>query len=216
MQAMRRCCIAILLAVGMLLSACATGNINERDYFPGNSPYYSFGIAQSKENFANVKIAQVAKGLYSDHRTWGRFGAGIAPGTVIMLQGYFPFSVRWELKDGRQFILENIDVRSIMKDYFREKSNDIALPWQKEGRPQNSDDYDPALVYEIQDDSLRIKWLITEIKTPIERRYSPSGARLPWDLDRQQYLIKEIKGSPTQGIDFSQDQEFRKNINRMP
>ena len=206
--------LSLLLVCVLFLGACASGPIKERDYLPGNSSFYSFGVAQSKENFANVKRAQVAKGLYADQRTWGRFGPGTAPGTVIMLQGYFPFSVRWELKDGRQFILENIDVRGIMKEYF--KTNDITLPWQKEGRPKHhTGDAYPALVYEVKDDSLRIKWLISTNLTPVDKRILPSGAATKWDWNDHEYLVKEIKGKPTQGIDFDQDQEFRKNINRI-
>lgn len=200
----------------LLVVACAGGGqLRERDYFPGNSPYYSFGVAQSAENFANVKRAQSALGLNADDRAWGDSGPGVAPGVVSMAQSYFPFSMRWELKDGRQFILENIDVRSIMKEYFKDKNNDITLPWQKEGRQRDRWEYDPALVYEIKDNVLRLKWLITDIKTPSDQRFLPSGATTKWDLDRKEYFVKEIKGNPTQGVDFNQKWEFRKNINRI-
>jgi hypothetical protein len=205
----------LLILVVFALSACSTTRGNgDRDYFPGNSPYYSFGTAQSKENFANVKRAESAVGIYSDQRSWGWFDAGIAPGNILMIQYYFPFSVRWELKDGRQFILENIDVRSIMKEYFKDKGNDITLPWQREGRQRDRWDYDPALVYEVKDDTVRLKWLITEIKTPPSQRFLSSGAITKWDLDRKEYLVKEIKGKPTLGIDFNQKWESRNNINR--
>jgi hypothetical protein len=204
-----------LLWLAVVFTACSgTGALREPDYFPGNSPYYSFGVAQSKENFVNVRRAQSAIGLYANDRAWGDSGPGIAPGTVSMVQTYFPFSMRWELKDGRQFILENIDVRSIMKEYFKDKSNDITLPWQREGRQRDRWDYDPALVYEVKDDTVRLKWLITDIKTPPSQRFLPSGATTKWDLDRKEYLVKEIKGKPTQGIDFDQKWEFRKSINR--
>ena len=203
----------LLCLSAVVIAGCSgTGALEERDYFPGNSPYYSFGVAQSKENYANVSKAQIAKGLYADQRTWGRFGPGLAPGTVIMLQGYFPFSMRWELKDGRQFILENIDVRSIMKTFFKDSKNDITLPWQRDGRIKGEWDFYPSLVYEVKDDVVRLKWLMTILKTLPEDRIVRKG--LLWDFEYEQHLVKEIKGIPVKGIDFSQDQEFRKNINR--
>ncbi len=204
--------LSFLLVCVLFLGACASGPIKERDYLPGNSPFYSFGVAQSKENFANVRRAESAVGIYSDQRSWGWFEAGTAPGNISMVQSYFPFSVRWELKDGRQFILENVDVRGIMKEYF--KTNDITLPWQKEGRKRDRWEYDPALVYEVKDDHLRLKWLITDIVTPPEKRFLENGATTKWDLVRTEYLVAEIKGKPIQGIDFNQKWEFRKNINR--
>lgn len=120
--------------------------------------------------------------------------------------------MRWELKDGRQFILENIDVRSIMKEYFKDKTNDITLPWKREGRLKDEWDFDPSLVYEVKDDVVRLKWLLTILKTPPEKRIVRKG--LLWEFEYQQYLVKEIKGIPTQGINFEEKWEFRKNINR--
>lgn len=35
------------------------------DYFPGGDRWYSWGPAQSKENFANVERAQWATGMYT-------------------------------------------------------------------------------------------------------------------------------------------------------
>ena len=202
-----------LLWLAMVLTACSgTGALRERDFFLGNSPYYSFGTAQSKENFANVKRAESAVGIYSDQRSWGWFDAGIAPGNISMIQYYFPFSVRWELKNGRQFILENIDTRSIMKEYFKDKSNDIALPWQREGRVKSEWDFYPSLVYEVKDDVVRLKWLLTILKTPPENRIVRKG--LLWDFEYEQHLVTEIKGNPVKDIDFNEKWEFRKNINR--
>jgi hypothetical protein len=89
------------------------------------------------------------------------------------------------------------------------------LPWQREGRPKyHTGDAYPALVYEVKDDSVRIKWLIEFNRTPIEKRILPSGAAIKPDIEYEQHLVTEIKGKPTQGIDFDDDQEFRKDINR--
>ena len=194
---------AFLCAVLLLLGACAGGGqVRERDYFPGNSPYYNLGISQSKENFANVKRAEVSEGFYQNKRNWGWFEAGRALGTVGMLTYYLPLSFRWELKDGRQFIIEDIDVRAIMKEYFKDKSNDITLPWQREGRQQTNGDYDPSLTYEVVNDSIRLKWLIAVNMTPVNMRRLPSGATAPLKLTYEEYLVTEIKGKPVQGLDF--------------
>jgi hypothetical protein len=196
-----------LVALGLVLAAYVGAAADEgmpgRDRFPGGSPTYSFGVAQSPENFANVRYAEVAEGLYPGERYWGRFGPGVAPGTQAALTRYFPFSVRWELKDGRQFLLENIDVRAIMREYFRDPRNHLVLPWQREGRPRAAvGDMDPALVYEVKDDVLRLKWLLTINRTPVGQRLLPTGEAAPWDLVYEEHLVKEIPGVPVQGIDF--------------
>ncbi|MFA5549969.1 MAG: hypothetical protein WDA10_15615 [Porticoccaceae bacterium] len=206
--------LAVLGLVGALAACVGSGLGHERDYFPGGSPYYSFGKSQSAENFANVKRAQTALGIYANERMWIDTKPGIAPARVAMIQYYFPFSVRWELKDGRQFLLENIDVRTIMREHFRDPKNDLVLPWQREGRPQSFGDMDPSLVYEIRDDVVRLKWLLMVNRTPVDQRILPSGATARWDVVREEYLVKEIPGKPVQGIDFEQEWELRPGINR--
>src|SRR5690606_1074423 len=59
----------VLGLVGALAACAGSGLRHERDYFPGGSPYYSFGKSQSAENFANVKRAQTAWGIYANERT---------------------------------------------------------------------------------------------------------------------------------------------------
>jgi hypothetical protein len=207
-----------LATLGLLLTlaACASGPSRQGpDHLLGGSPYYSFGVAQSKENFANVRRAQSALGMYADDRLWADSGPGIAPARVSMVQYYFPFSMRWELKDGRQFLLENIDVRSIMQEYFKDPRNERLLQWQREGRPRDPNgDFYPSVVYEVKDDVLRLKWLLTINRTPVDQRILTSGAATPWDLAREEYLVTEIKGRWVQGIDFNQQWEVRKGINR--
>ncbi|WP_234266826.1 hypothetical protein [Hydrogenophaga sp. NFH-34] len=202
------------LLLPLLLTACASGKaFQERDYFPGGSPYYSFGIAQSKENFENLKRVQSAYGIYPDERSWADFKPGYALGTVSMVQWYFPFSIRWELKDGRQFILESIDVRPIMKEYF--KNHDIKLQWQRESRPKaEMGDYNPSLAYEVKDNFVRIKWVITLNHTPPDKRSYASGNRGFWQFEEEEHLVTEIPGQPTSGIDFDQKREVGRNINR--
>lgn len=197
-----------ILCLALWLSACASaggsasGQPQGRDYFPGGVQYYSYGVSQSKENFANVERAQSYYGLYTKQRTWADIKPARAPGSINMLQIYYPLDVRWKLKDGREFMLEKIDIRAIMREYF--KTNDIQMPWQKEGRPQHlSGDGDPSLVHEVNDDTVIIKWLVTTNHTPVQDRFPKTKGIPPrWKFTDEEFIVTTIKGVPTSGIDF--------------
>jgi len=127
--------LSLLLGI-WLLAACASTdtprNARGLHYLPGNAKSYSLGIGQSDENFAQILDAQWTYGRYSTTRFWN----GISPGrnasaTDLGYQVYYPMSFRWKLKDGREYMLENVNVAAIMQDYF--KTHDIRLPWQKRG-----------------------------------------------------------------------------------
>lgn len=196
-----------LLSLALLLGACSfvPGNARGGDYLPGGVQFYSAGSAQNKEYFTqNVNRVQYDYSIFSNQRTWGDSGTTIAPSTLNMLQTYYPLHVRWELKDGRQFIAENIDVRSLMREYF--KAHDIQMQWQREGRARAEGDYDPSLVYEIRDDEVIVKWLLSVNRTPLSRR----AKELP-KIEYQQYPVGTIKGKPTAGIDFEKRWEFNRN-----
>ncbi|MFA9263234.1 MAG: hypothetical protein ACEQSB_08000, partial [Undibacterium sp.] len=114
-----------LITTWLVLSGCAAGsgkNLGSsstllgqsRDYFPGGTGFYNYGQSQSKENFANVERAQSSYRMNAKERVWANITPNSRPfGNVIGLQAYYPLDVRWKLKDGREFILENIDVRAI-------------------------------------------------------------------------------------------------------
>jgi hypothetical protein len=122
-----------------------------------------------------------------------------------MLRVYYPLHVRWELKDGRQFILENIDVAAIMREYF--KTHLLELPHQRDHRQRAEGDSDPSLVHEVRDDTLIIKWLIRINNTPLnERRISPPR------MTYEEFPVIELKGRSTAGIDFETRWEFNKVI----
>lgn len=126
---------------------------------------------------------------------------------MIGLQAYYPLHVRWKLKDGREFMLENIDIRAIMRDYF--KTHDIQLQWQREGRPKaKSGDYGPLLAREVKDDTVRIKWVITTNHTPVNQRFTSSGAATRWVTTDEEHLVTTLQGVPTSGIDFNKQWEF--------
>lgn len=190
------------LALILWLAACTTlPQSQERDYFPGGTPFYSYGVSQSKENFANVERAQSDYSLYRDSRHWVDIKPRVSPSEFNLLQAYYPLHVRWQLKDGRQFIAENIDVRVIMREYF--KTYDIKMPWQKEGRSMaKSGDGYPSLVHEIKDDTVILKWFITTNRTPVNERFTPSGAATRWRFTDEEFIVTAIKGTPTSGINF--------------
>lgn len=180
-----------------------------RDYFPGGSQFYSYGVVQSKENFANVERAQSDYTMFVTERTWSDDKVVRAPGHLNMLQAYYPLHVRWKLKDGREFILENIDIRSIMREYFR--THDIQLQWQREGRPRaRSGDYDPSLVHEVKDDTVIIKWFLRINNTPVSERFDATGQVTRWKISDEEFIVTTLKGNPTSGIDFEKKWEFKK------
>lgn len=201
--------VFLLIALG--LGACASAPLVPKsgvNSFPGGWPFYSYGVSQSKENFANVERAQSAYPLYTGERTW----VEIKPGRgayIFMLQAYFPLHIRWQLKDGRQFIAENIDVRAAMREYF--KMHEIALQHQREGRAWHPvGDSDPSFVHEVKNDEVNLKWLITINKTPIKDRLQPNGAANRWTFEYEEYVVATIKGTPTTGIDFDKRTELKK------
>jgi len=171
-QHLRHLCA--VLALGVILAGCAANyplpvrgdeNIFRRsvqtDIFPGNHPFYSMGPFQKKENFENVERAQWNRGIGREAKVWSDLVVSTsAIGNLGNLQSYRPLDVRWKLKDGREFILENIDVRSLSNDYLRR--NPIQLQWQRENRPRAVyGDFSPTLSFEVKDDSLLLKWVIT-------------------------------------------------------
>ena len=217
----QRWLLALLVPVALLLGACAEnfplpvrGNESilttpvQRDYFPGGVATYDSGVGQSKENYENIDQAQSHFGYIHEYRAWVRITPGRATATVGGHVAYPPLDVRWKLKDGREFILENIDVRAIMQEYF--KTNTLQLQWQHEGRPRaESGDYGPLLVHEVKDDTVRIKWVIITNRTPVNERFTSKGAATKWDITRDEHVVTTLKGNPTSGIDFKTTWEFK-------
>ena len=161
-------------------------------------------------DFANVERAQSTYEIATKQRVWKNTEAGGRPSaTMLGLQSYLPLHVRWKLKDGREFILENIDIRRIMQEYF--KTHEIKLQWQIENRAQDRvGDFSPMLSFEVKDEFVLIKWVITINKTPVSQRLTVSGAATRWDTFDQYYPVTTIPGKPTSNIDFSKQFEFFK------
>lgn len=202
--------------VGLTLSllACASGRggsaAQGRDYFPGGSPDYAWGLSQKRDDFAQVEKAQSYYGLYAKVRSWQYITTSSrASATIIGLQAYYPLHVRWKLKDGREFMLENIDIRAIMREYF--KTHDIQLQWQREGRPKDKiGDSGPLLTHEVKDDTVRIKWVVYINRTPVDQRLTAKGAATKWDIAHEEHLVATLQGVPARGIDFNNWYEIRK------
>lgn len=183
-----------LVAVALCLAACANTPI-VRGYLPGDVLFYSAGSMQDAEYFAkSVKRAQSSYPFYS-RRLWEDASAAPAPAMRQLLREYYPLSVRWELNDGRQFIAENIDISGIMRDYLA--THDLKMQWQAEGRKRVEGDFDPALVYEVREDEVLLKWLVRYNELSPEQR----GKELP-RIGNVQYLVATVKGAPATGIDF--------------
>jgi hypothetical protein len=66
------------------------------------------------------------------------------------------------------------------------------------------------LSFEVKDEFVLIKWIITINRTPVSERLTVSGAATRWDTYDQHYLVTTISGKPTSGIDFSKRFEFSK------
>jgi hypothetical protein len=170
---------------------------------------YSFGLSQKSEDLVNVEIAQSYYGLWSGVRNWTRITPGrLASANRMGLQAYYPLHVRWKLKDGREFIAENIDVAAIIRESVKTRS--LQLQWQREGRPRDKvGDFGPLLTHEVKDDTVILKWVITINRTPVNERLTPTGAATKWDTYDEEHEVAIIKGKPTSGIDFSKTYERR-------
>jgi hypothetical protein len=168
------------------------------------------GPFQKRENFANVERAQWNRALSSSERVWGDISPSIsAIGNLGNMQNYLKFDIRWKLKDGREFIVENIDVRGISNEYLMK--NPIQLQWQRENRVRDGvGDYDPLLSFEVKDDSVLLKWVIRINKTPVNQRLTSTGAANKWDVQSEEIVMTTLKGIPTSGIDFNKTYEPRK------
>ena len=196
------------LLVGLM--ACATnGDVPGSNSFPGGYQRYDFGHAQPATTFGNIEIAQYAYVLNAREYGWSRvvpYYSSPSP-NIGGLTTYYPLSVRWRLKDGREFILDRADLRPFMATYF--KTNRIDLPWQKENRQEYPvGDPSPALGFEIQEDAVIVKWTIRTNQTPPNERLTPTGAATKWRITNEQFIVTRIAGVPTQGIDFSKQWVF--------
>lgn len=206
-----------IVLLALWLSACASvnagssGKTHGRDYFPGGVPFYSYGVSQSKENFANVERAQSDYTLYAGPRHWIDITPRRSPSEFNLLQSYSRLHVRWKLKNGKEFVLEDVDMRPIMRDYF--KTNDIQMPWQKENRPKaDVGDLYPSLVHEVKDDTVIIKWMVRANETPVQDRF-PKTTGIPprWKFTDEEFIVTTIKGVPTSGIDFENRRDAKKD-----
>lgn len=170
---------------------------------------YSFGLLQKPDDSIGIEIAQSYYGIWAESRSWARINPGRgASANRLGLQAYYPLHVRWKLKDGREFIAENIDVAAIIRESVTTRS--LQLQWQREGRPRAMiGDAAPLLTHTVKDDIVILKWVITINRTPVNERLTPTGAATKWDTYDEEHEVAIIKGKPTNGIDFSKTYERR-------
>lgn len=208
----------VLLGLALCLAACAshpTASAQNAIPMPGDATTYGFGVSQSKEDFANVEIAQLNFGMYKTQRSWQLILPNKGSARYLGLRAYYPVDVRWKLKDGREFILEGIDTESVMREYFQTKN--VLLQHQQERRTRDPiGDYDPELHFGVKDDTVVITWGLVMNRTPVHQRLpifvngKPARDGTPWKLEREEHFVTAIKGQPTSGIDFSKTFEARK------
>lgn len=170
---------------------------------------YSFGLLQKPDDSIGIEIAQSYYGIWAESRSWARINPGRgAAANRLGLQAYYPLHVRWKLKDGREFIAENIDVAAIIRESVTTRS--LQLQWQREGRPKAMiGDAAPLLTHTVKDDTVILKWVITINRTPVNERLTPTGAATKWDTYDEEHEVAIIKGNPANGIDFSKTYERR-------
>jgi hypothetical protein len=104
--------------------------------------------------------------------------------------------------------LEGIDVRTIMREYF--KNNKILLQHQQEKRARVDGDYTPDLLYEVKEDTVILKWQVITNTTPLAERKAPATKEIKFWNTRQQYPVIALKCNPTKGIDFDKTWEYLK------
>ncbi len=164
-----------------------------------------------------MEVAQLSFGMFSTQRSWNAILPNSRGSTrYASLRIYYPFDVRWKLKDGREFIVENVDTAAIMREYF--KTHQILLQHQREKRPIEllSDNASPTVVVSVKDDKVVIKWLVVLNRTPVEKRFpvivngTPARDGTLWKLEDEEHYVTSIPGKPTSGIDFKKQWEVLK------
>lgn len=200
------CRVFVLWALAGCASLQPVARADTASVIPGGAPTYSFAASQDKLPFEReVARAQLHYSPYSP-RVWVEFYGGHSSGWLVGLGSFYPLDVRWQLKDGRQFILERIDVPRLMQEFSR--SHRIELQHQRENRPRDSaGDYGPSFVIEVADRWLVLKWQITLNLTPVGQRFKPGGAAAHWALVREEHIIAALPGRLVEGLDFDVKRE---------
>lgn len=211
--AIAQCTRALLIAMGVTcLSACLSspaGSVaavrhssSQYQAIPGGAPYYSWGGSQKMSEMDTIQIAQSSYAPFRNVRSWTRITpSSRAHARIVGLRSFYPLHVRWRLKNGREFLLENVDVESLVQEHSR--ANQLLLQWQREKRAEATGDYGPLLAHEVDGDAVLIKWVLTINRTPVSQRLTKNGAANTWDLVQEEYLVARIPGVPVSGIDFN-------------
>jgi hypothetical protein len=190
-----------IVGIALVVLGCAPATLSPASSARGSvaipSGQYSWGIDQRADDFADVEIAQSALLVSGGPSAW----RSIVPtryeaANLLSLERYYVMRARWKLKDGREFVLESVDIEAIMREYFSTHPP-IRVQWEREGRPYELGDALPQLVHDVKGDSLRLRWVLRINRTPVQQRRSS-----PWAIEREVYPIAEIKGRQTTGLNF--------------
>ena len=202
--------VRLMVAVCVLaLSGCASHpldfpmqNLTRDNPLPGDAVVYDWGLCQTATSAATIARAQKGYMWSGTRDVWHSVEPNSRPvATDIGLQRFYPLSVRWQLKDGRQFLLDKADLRPVMKTYFSQHS--IVMPWQRENRRAKSKpmDSNPMLCVEVKDDGVLIKWVV--VLSHLQEKSDPRSPGVPdYKFSYEHYPVTTLKGQPTAGIDF--------------
>lgn len=106
--------IAIALGMAVPVAAAADGDIpkGQPGFVPGGWSQYGFFVGQDWEYFnTHVRQAQFTFEFKEFPRFWMDFREGLLGSPRATIKGFFPMSFRWEMRDGRKFIADFVDIQ---------------------------------------------------------------------------------------------------------
>ncbi len=213
-----------LLIVALVLSACSTATRYDlhrqqfvdgmviRDYFLGGADSYCFShYTKDKEQFdSTIEKAEASFETSLTDRHWIpiRSSKNHSCGTSGM-RYYYQISARWKLKDGREFMIDRLNVRPLMREFF--KTQDAPMQWVVGGRAKGIGDGEPGVLLDVQGDSIVLYWVNHLNDQPFAERLIPDAqypkGRYIAKLRKEYYTAATVKGTPTSGIDFNKTYE---------
>lgn len=174
----------------------------QRTLTPGDAQFFAAGYSQDEEYFKSyVKRAQYAYLANGNDRVWQGLSGGIS--VLFGAQTWpAPFSVRWELKDGRKFMVDFIDSSAYAAE-FRSRMW-VPLQHHRENRQRVDWDGSPQLMVEVWEDMAFLKWHIRLNLTPPSQRMPavPYHQAKPNNYTFEEYVIAKVKGREVSYINF--------------
>lgn len=208
----------LLVLVLPVLSSCAVQGVTyamsgpqrvQTNIFPGGLPHYTIGTGQTYENFVNVeRMQEYIRSDRSEVRWVATQPRRVAAAVYVGATDYLQMGARWKLKDGREFVVDPIDVQKIANEYL--SRNPIKLQWQVENRRRATGDGTAILSIEVKDDSVIVKWTVEFNTIPVDQRFHKGGGgATQWKFTHEDLIMAVIPGVPTKDINFAARRELR-------